>query len=176
MSFTSLIFETIDMRSFSNLWYWIGLAVMWSVSSHWILGVPFDMVLRARRAGPGSEAAEDLVDLARIGVLRTLRVARIAGVWITGIAAFLLTGMIVLGFGYGVEFAQALFFMIAPLFGLQVLALRTARKIRAEDPDLARLCQMLHRHRVMVQVIGMAMIFVTSMYGMIVNLTLPTWY
>ncbi|MCU0909379.1 MAG: component of SufBCD complex, partial [Rhodobacteraceae bacterium] len=24
------VFEVIDMRSFSNLWYWIGLAVLWS--------------------------------------------------------------------------------------------------------------------------------------------------
>ena len=41
------IFELIDMRSFSNLWYWIALAVMWSTASHWVLGVPWDMVIRA---------------------------------------------------------------------------------------------------------------------------------
>ncbi len=45
----TLIFDLIDMRSFSNLWYWIALAVTWSSTSHWVLGVPFDMVLRARR-------------------------------------------------------------------------------------------------------------------------------
>jgi len=36
------IFELIDMRSFSNLWYWIVLSVLWSTMSHWVLGVPFD--------------------------------------------------------------------------------------------------------------------------------------
>jgi hypothetical protein len=44
-----IVFEVIDMRSFSNLWYWIALAVLWSSTSHWVLGVPFDMIQRARR-------------------------------------------------------------------------------------------------------------------------------
>ena len=41
------------MRSFSNLWYWIALAVLWSTVSHWVLGVPFDMVQRAAPATAG---------------------------------------------------------------------------------------------------------------------------
>ncbi|MEM9756043.1 MAG: component of SufBCD complex, partial [Pseudomonadota bacterium] len=32
--------DVIDLRSFSNLWYWIVLAVFWSSASHWGLGVP----------------------------------------------------------------------------------------------------------------------------------------
>ena len=43
---------------------WIVLAVAWSSASHWVLGVPFDMVMRARRQG--GQAAADLEDLARI--------------------------------------------------------------------------------------------------------------
>ncbi len=46
--------------SFSNLWYWIALAVMWSSTSHWVLGVPYDMIQRARREGGQAEA--DLED------------------------------------------------------------------------------------------------------------------
>ena len=64
------LFEMIDMRSFSNLWFWIALAVMWSTASHWVLGVPFDMVLRARRHG--GEAQADLEDIVRINVVRRL--------------------------------------------------------------------------------------------------------
>ena len=51
MDWYQTIFELIDMRSFSNLWYWIVLAVLWSSVSHWVLGVPFDMVQRAKRHG-----------------------------------------------------------------------------------------------------------------------------
>ena len=63
MNWYELLNEMIDMRSFSNLWFWIALAVMWSTTSHWVLGVPFDMVIRAARAetkGEGSQAQQDL--------------------------------------------------------------------------------------------------------------------
>ena len=63
MDWYQTLFEMIDMRSFSNLWFWIALAVMWSTASHWVLGVPFDMVLRARRHG--EEAQADLEDMVR---------------------------------------------------------------------------------------------------------------
>nr|MDJ0826631.1 component of SufBCD complex [Rhodobacter sp.] len=68
MNWYDTVFELIDMRSFSNLWYWIALAVLWSTSSHWILGVPFDLVQRASRYG--GEAEVDLTDLVRINVNR----------------------------------------------------------------------------------------------------------
>ena len=72
-----MIFEVIDMRSFSNLWFWIALAVVWSSASHWVLGVPFDMVHRARRHG--GQAQIDLDDLARINANRLLHMLEDAG-------------------------------------------------------------------------------------------------
>ena len=78
----SSIFELIDMRSFSNLWFWIALAVMWSTASHWVLGVPFDMVLRAKRSGGVAE--QDLEDLVRVNCNRLLFIARVSGLWILG--------------------------------------------------------------------------------------------
>ena len=51
MDFTQTLLDVIDFRSFSNLWFWIVLAVAWSTASHWVLGIPFDMVMRARRHG-----------------------------------------------------------------------------------------------------------------------------
>ena len=64
MDWTRLIFDLIDLRSFSNLWYWIALAVAWSSASHWVLGIPYDMVLRARRMG--GQAEQDLTDITRV--------------------------------------------------------------------------------------------------------------
>ena len=49
MNWYQMLFDLIDMRSFSNLWYWIALGVIWSSASHWVLGVPYDMINRARR-------------------------------------------------------------------------------------------------------------------------------
>ena len=84
-----VIFELIDMRSFSNLWYWIALAVLWSSTSHWVVGVPFDMILRARRQGGQPQA--DLETMVRINVTRLLYIARTSGLWLVGFACFLLT-------------------------------------------------------------------------------------
>ena len=75
MDWYESVFEVIDLRSFSNLWYWIGLAVLWSSVSHWVLGVPHDAILRARRGTPET-AMRDLNDLARVNVNRILYIAR----------------------------------------------------------------------------------------------------
>jgi hypothetical protein len=73
VDFYSAVFELIDMRSFSNLWYWIALAVLWSTASHWVLGVPYDMIQRAARQG--GEAEQDLEDMVRINCNRLLYIA-----------------------------------------------------------------------------------------------------
>ncbi len=90
------VFELIDMRSFSNLWFWIALAVMWSTASHWVIGVPYDLVLRARRQG--GQAETDLEDLVRVNVNRLLYVARVSGLWLLGFGCFFLTALAITGF------------------------------------------------------------------------------
>ena len=40
MNIWKLITQMVDMRSFSSLWFWMAIAVYWSLSSHWVLGVP----------------------------------------------------------------------------------------------------------------------------------------
>ncbi|MCX8227854.1 MAG: component of SufBCD complex, partial [Sulfitobacter sp.] len=89
MDLYQTILEVIDMRSFSNLWFWIALAVVWSTASHWVLGVPYDMVLRARRQG--EQAQIDLEDMVRINVNRLLYITQVSGTWILGFTCFFLT-------------------------------------------------------------------------------------
>lgn len=161
------IFEVIDLRSFSNLWFWIALAVMWSTTSHWVLGVPFDMVVRARK---DSETAQDLHDLVGINIRRLLYVARVSGLWLIGIAAFVFTVLVVLGFYYWMEFAQALFLLLAPLAIVGVLSLTAARHISAAQLEGEDLYRRLSRHRMAVQAIGMISIFITSLWGMWQNM------
>ena len=162
------VFELIDMRSFSNMWYWIFLAVMWSGASHWILGVPYDLVQRARRTG--GAAQDDLYDLVRINVNRLLNIVDVSGAWLAGIATFLLSVMAFTGFGYGMEFAQALFLLAFPMSIVFSLSVRTARRIR--EADGAGLYKTLARHRVMVQGVGVISIFVTSLWGMFQNMSI----
>lgn len=161
------------MRSFSNLWYWIALAVMWSTASHWVIGVPYDMVHRAaRRQG---QVQADLEALARIYCNRILYIAAISGLWLLGLCMALLTSLLLLGFFYGFEFAQAVFLMAFPMSIVGALTLNTARIITDQQLEGAGLRARLSRHRIQVQVIGMISIFVTSLWGMYQNLVLSAW-
>jgi hypothetical protein len=166
----SSIFELIDMRSFSNLWFWIALAVMWSSASHWILGVPYDMVLRARRQGGQTE--QDLEDLVRINTNRILFIARVSGLWILALACFLLTALLLLGFVYHLEIAQALFLLGCPMSVVALLSLSTARLIQQEHASGEVLRKRLTRHRLYVQLTGIVSIFVTALWGMYQNLSI----
>ncbi|WP_298835951.1 component of SufBCD complex [uncultured Roseobacter sp.] len=169
MDFYSSVFELIDMRSFSNLWFWIALAVMWSTASHWVLGVPFDMVLRARRHGGQSE--QDLEDLVRINTNRLLFIARVSGLWLLTLGCFLLTMLGGMGFFYGLEIAQALFLLGLPMAVVALISLSTARLIQQEDSSGELLRKRLTRHRLYVQMTGVVSIFVTALWGMYQNMS-----
>lgn len=162
------IFEVIDMRSFSNLWFWIAVAVIWSSASHWVLGVPYDMVLRARRHR--DQAQVDLEDIVRINVNRLLYIVQVSGLWIMGFGCFFLTVLFTLAVFYSHEFAQAVLLLAFPLSLVGVLSIGTAQQIRNEAATGDLLFKRLTRHRLYTQLIGMVSIFVTSMWGMYQNL------
>ena len=169
MDWYQIVLETIDMRSFSNLWFWIALAVVWSTASHWVLGVPFDMVARARRSG--GQAGRDLEDMVRITVTRILYIAEEAGLWIVGFGSALPSGLAVAGFVYGMELAQALFLLAFPMSLVAWMNVVTAARIRNEALAGEDLCARLSRHRFWTQVIGMVSIFVTALWGMYQNMS-----
>lgn len=170
MEWYETIFELIDMRSFSNLWYWIALAVLWSTVSHWVLGVPFDMVQRAKRHR--GQALTDLEDLVRINVNRILYISETAGLFIIAAGCAVMTALGLLGFVYGVEFAQAVFLLAFPTTIVGFLSLRAARRIRAEGTTGDALFRRLARHRFWTQMIGVVSIFVTALWGMWQNMTI----
>ena len=161
--------ELIDLRSFSNLWYWIALAVLWSTSSHWVIGVPFDLVTRARRHGGQPQA--DLEDLARINTSRILHIARVAGLWLIGFTGFALTMLAVLGFRFRIEFAQAVLLLLGPMALVGMLSIRTALRIERGERHGQALVRRLMRHRFATQAIGIVSIFVTAMWGMYWNMS-----
>ncbi len=170
MNWYNSVFTLIDLRSFSNLWFWIVLAVMWSSVSHYIVGVPFDMVVRARRHG--GEAMRDLEMLVGIQTRRRLHVMHASGVWMTVLWAGILSGVAVLGFGYGIEFAQALSFLGFPAALVFALGFRLALRLEREEPKGEGLARILTWHRLMVQAIGMAAILITALWGMWHNISL----
>lgn len=168
MNWTNTLFEVIDMRSFSNLWFWIALAVVWSSVSHWVLGVPFDMIQKARKQG--GQAEVDLHDMVRINVNRLLYIGQVSGLVLLTFLCFALTSLAILAFWYDVEFAQAVFLLAFPMTMVGALSLSTANIIAREQPEGEVLYARLSKHRVITQFIGMISIFVTAMWGMYQNL------
>ncbi|WP_295531465.1 component of SufBCD complex [uncultured Thioclava sp.] len=171
MNIFEIIAKLIDMRSFSNLWYWIALAVVWSSASHWVLGVPWDMVGRARRKG--AQAENDLVTLTLINARRLNVIWADAGVAIAIVLPFLLSFLGFTGFFYGAEIAQAVFLFALPLSAVFALSMSLAHRLCAQSGDglgSDLVIRALSRHRVWVQAIGIAAIIVTSFWGMFQNL------
>ncbi|GAA6178907.1 hypothetical protein NBRC116594_03450 [Shimia sp. NS0008-38b] len=168
MDLSQTVLELIDFRSFSNLWFWIALAVFWSSASHWVLGVPWDLVLRAKRKG--GQAEDDFHDLVRVNTNRILHIANVSGLWLIAIVSFVMTGLIVLGWVYGVEFAQAVFLILCPMSLVGMISIRVSRKIQEESLVGDALRKRLSRHRFWVQFVGMISIFITSLWGMYQNL------
>ena len=168
MDLLHIIYEMIDLRSFSNLWYWISLAVLWSSASHWILGVPYDMVYRARRKG--GQAERDLEDIARVNVNRMLYIAEVSGPWVVASACFLLSALATLGFVYLLEIAQAVFLLAFPMTVVGLISFFTARRIAQEGASGEVLRKRLAFCRLYIQFVGMVSILVTAFWGMYQNL------
>jgi len=158
------------MRSFSNLWYWIGLAVLWSSASHWAMGVPYDLVVRARRVG--GQAERDLLDIVRINGNRILYIVDVAGLVILALSCFFFTGLAMLGFFYGVEFAQAVFLLLFPVCIVMLINISTARKLQRSQATVSAVSKILTRSRIYTQIIGMISILITSLWGMYQNFSI----
>lgn len=171
------VFELIDMRSFSNLWYWIVLAVMWSSASHWVLGVPYDVVQRARNqinrgeTDQSGNAVQDLEELVRLNINRLTYISNLSGLWLMTVLFFLLSSLFTLGFIYQLEFSQALFLLLFPLSIVILLSVRKALEIHRTAPTGPELVHQLTSLRLQTQLIGMFSILVTSMWGMYQNIS-----
>ena len=172
MEFLDLVTQVIDLRSFSNLWYWIVLAIMWSTLSHWVLGIPYDLVQRARTGD--EECVDDVNLLVRVNCRRILKLADLSGTAMVAGSAFVITSLVVLGWVYGVEFCQAIVLLVLPLILVTALSVRTARLMTENGFEDVAL--MLRRHRLMVQGMGVVFIFLTALWGMYVNVSVSRLY
>lgn len=163
------IYQLIDMRSFTTLWYWIALMAFWYASSTRVLGVPYDMVQTARRHG--GEAEAEMTLMARIGIARQLHMGRTAGHWIVAFAMLVLTMLFMLGFFYRLELAQAVFLIALPMALVALIRFLAARSMARRDLEGPALARSLARLRMGVQVLGMVFIFITALWGMWHTLT-----
>ncbi len=174
MHWNNAVFHVIDLRTFSNIWYWLAVGVTWSVLSHWIIGVPFDMIYRARKEG--GAAAHDLDRLVAINVRRLMQLSHIAGLWVSAFVAFILSSIAMMAFYYGSELAQGILLLMLPVTIVAVMNLRKSHQYELKQPTGKVLIKELLHLRLIIQSIGVVAIFFTAMYGMYFNLSVPVGY
>lgn len=174
LPWNDILFYAIDLSTFSSIWYWLAVAVTWGTVSHWILGVPFDMVLYSHRYG--AQATEDLEKMVEINVRRLTSIMDTAGFWIVGLSAFLLAGLASMGFIYTLEIAQGIFLLGFPLIFVAMINLRLARQFQHHMPTGKALSSRLFRVRIWIQSIAVVSIFLIAAYGMYFTMSVPVGF
>jgi hypothetical protein len=158
------LLRLLEFQTFDSVWYWMAVMVTYAVASNWLLGVPFDMLFRARKLDKPHLA--DLETLVDVNVRRIVEINAYLGVAITIMVAFSLSVLVVLGIFYGVELAQGLLALTAPLTLIMVMNMRLAHQLEAAPLQGRELVDRLFRVRLWTQVVSMIALFLTSMYGM----------
>ena len=146
----------------------MAVAVVWSTVSHFVLGVPYDLIQRGKRKG--GQADQDVHDSVRVNVNRLMHISQVAGLIMIAFGCFFLTGLGLIGFYYWVELAQAVFLLAFPLGIVGLISVSSVRKISERNPQGPDLYSALFRHRLLTQIVGMIAIFFTAMFGMYQNL------
>ena len=171
---TQAILAVLDSRSFTAPWFWLLLLLAWTLAGRRVLGVPGDVVHAARNPAEDTQDAPEavlLLDWLSLSLPRW-QMTRHEGALGFGVLAFLLSGLAVLGFGYGLEMAQALVLLVLPFALLFAAELRLARRVAplvagAQSGDLtvnqaaAEAARLMARHRSLValaSVVVMALI------------------
>lgn len=123
----SELLALLDTRSFSSLWFWLFVVAIWGDVGRRVLGVPTDVIRRAR-AEPYGYGGLLLLDWLTLTSPRW-QMGRIEGLLLLALAGFGLTSLLLLGFVYGLEMAQAISLIGVPLALLFALRLWLAQRV-----------------------------------------------
>jgi hypothetical protein len=169
----------LDSRSFMTIWYWLALVGMWSATGRSVIGVPSETVSRARSAlsanQPDDPAVVGLLDWLSL-VLPRWRLGTTEGAVFLGVTCFALTSLLVLGFVFWLELAQAVFLLLMPFWVLFWMRVRLARRLtplidaahmgKTTLEQTARdAARMMTWHRRWVTVLSMVSVLLTVLWG-----------
>lgn len=164
MDWTQTVTRLIELNTFSSFWYWAAVAVAWAAASHWLIGIPFDVLYKAR--AEKGQSVHDLEALVDINVRRITVVDGIMAISLSAVGTFILVSLAILGFIYQFELAQGLFVLGAPLTVIGLVNMSLAHQLRTQPLLGEELVARLFRVRLLTQLIGMVSIFATAVYGM----------
>ncbi|WP_106744210.1 component of SufBCD complex [Yoonia maritima] len=174
LDWNGLFSRVLDVHTFSNLWYWIMVCTCWMIVSHWIIGVPFDMILRARRFG--AQAGSDLEALVDINVRRIQALVQEGGGLAVGLLAFILTSVVVSALYYRLEVAQGVMLLVLPITFVGGINVFASKRLSQNPLQGAELSKYLIRLRLIIQLIAMVSVFISAAYGMLFSLMQPFGY
>lgn len=176
--FDSLI-GFLDSRSFGTVWYWLVVIGTWSLTGRSVIGVPTEILSRARAAlaeGQGNAPVVlHLLDWLSL-VLPRWRLERREGAVFLAATGFALTSLAIMGIRYDLELALASFLLLFPFAILSWMRVALARRLMpvleaAEQgaqpiPDAAaEAVRRMVIHRRLVTVLSMAAVAVTALWG-----------
>ncbi|MDO5604991.1 MAG: hypothetical protein Q4G25_07515 [Paracoccus sp. (in: a-proteobacteria)] len=166
----------LDARSFSSPWFWLVLVAVWSLAGRAVLGVPNDVLIRAERAlrepGPDEPAgAVELLDWLSLQLPRR-HMGGIVPVLAVGLVCFVITALAVLGFHSGLEMAQALTLLGAPLAllaGVQIWLAHRLRGVLLRGGDVraiaAEALRRINRYRLIHMAVSVIALAGTAWWG-----------
>jgi len=178
--------QLLDGRAFGSIWYWLLLASAWALSLRGVVGVPAEVAARAARVEaeePDDPAALALLDWLSLTLPRW-RAGRTEAVVLTAGGTFLVSVTASLGFGLGLEGAQALTLLIGPLLLLLALRVRLAGRLSRDlaaaetgtlAPNLAarQAARAAMRHRRLALLLSLATVAASSAWGTLWTLRHP---
>jgi len=164
LDWTIAVLKFIELQTFTSFWYWLVVIVTWSIAGNWLIGVPFDMLFRARKCPPQELA--DLEAMVDVNVRRIVWTGQVFGVAMAALIGFFLCMLGTMGFVYGLELAQGLFMLSAPLTLIVAINVRLAYQLETAPLEGRDLVRRLFVVRLWTQIIAMISLFFTAMYGM----------
>ncbi|WP_118132660.1 hypothetical protein [Oceanicella sp. SM1341] len=163
----------ISTGTFDSLWYWVITVLAWSVTCHWTVGVPYDLLIRAEHRG--GEAARQVDSLAAIHAAREAASLASSGAYVLAVAAFAVSALVTLGFYGGVEAAQGASFLALPLLVVRALNARLAVHIAAGGLQGEALRKRLARRRFFNQLVALLSITAAALFGAAFLFGLRRW-
>ncbi len=148
------------MTAHDSVWFWALVALIWLRTGARSLGAPWNMILHSLK---DEATAQDLASLVRINSQDYVSTGHNPFLW--AFITCVMTSLGLLGFGYGLEYAQAAFLLCIPIVLSWALQIRAAGRYLQARPEGQSLFRFLRNHRWALQIVTISWLFFVSLWG-----------
>lgn len=166
-----IFLELFQTKSFDDVWYWLLLAVSWSLTTYWSMGVGNHDARKAQEKG--GRYLSNFETLVGIYCERVEEGVARYGSSVILVISFVLASLATLGFWFWILFAQALFILLFPLCLTTLVSILFAGRQRREPVEGKDLLKRYRKLRLAKQAIGVFAITTASFWGAIVTFRVP---